>query len=116
MGLCGKSSSNETEDAGARAKSLQIDSQLKKDKQRYESEVKLLLLGPGESGKSTIFKQMKIIHQDGYTKEERVMFKEVIFSNTLASMKALIDARMQFNISLSSEDNVVRLSFGVIMI
>ena len=31
---------------------------------------KMLLLGAGESGKSTIFKQMKIINKDGYSKKE----------------------------------------------
>ncbi|KAH9014680.1 heterotrimeric G protein alpha subunit [Lactarius hengduanensis] len=37
------------------------------DRQIEEDSKKILLLGFGESGKSTIVKQMKIIHQNGYT-------------------------------------------------
>ena len=32
--------------------------------------IKMLLLGAGESGKSTIFKQMKVINKDGYSPKE----------------------------------------------
>uniref|UniRef100_A0A8D0CSM7 Guanine nucleotide binding protein (G protein), alpha transducing activity polypeptide 2 n=1 Tax=Sander lucioperca TaxID=283035 RepID=A0A8D0CSM7_SANLU len=52
--------------------------------------VKLLLLGAGESGKSTIVKQMKILHQGGYTKEEQLAFKSIIFGNILQSALAII--------------------------
>ena len=50
----------------------------------YDRGIKLLLLGSGESGKSTIVKQMKIIHDNGYSLAERELFRFVfICSNFL---------------------------------
>ncbi|KAI6190307.1 hypothetical protein M3Y97_00103300 [Aphelenchoides bicaudatus] len=42
-----------------------IDEQLIKDYRANERIVKLLLLGPSESGKSTVLKQMKLTHCHG---------------------------------------------------
>lgn len=47
---------------------------------------KMLLLGAGESGKSTILKQMKLINEGSYTDKEREAYKEIIYSNTVQSM------------------------------
>ncbi|XP_010179845.1 PREDICTED: guanine nucleotide-binding protein G(t) subunit alpha-1, partial [Mesitornis unicolor] len=52
----------------------------------------------GESGKSTIVKQMKIIHQDGYSLEECLEFIAIIYSNTLQSMLAIVRAMTTLNI------------------
>lgn len=46
--------------------------------------------GAGESGKSTIFKQMRILYGKGFSDEERRNFKPVIYSNTVLSMKTLV--------------------------
>ena len=46
-------------------------------------EVKLLLLGSAECGKSTVLKQMKIIHQNGYTKEELLSYREDVVTHTV---------------------------------
>lgn len=54
--------------------------------------IKMLLLGAGESGKSTIFKQMKIINKDGYSEAERKAFIGIVFSNTVSSMNTLMEA------------------------
>ncbi|KNE57784.1 hypothetical protein AMAG_04635 [Allomyces macrogynus ATCC 38327] len=62
----------------------QIDAQLPAARQRAMREVKLLLLGAGESGKSTILKQMQLIHGVGYSDEERAAYKEIIYHERAA--------------------------------
>ena len=49
----------------ARKLSDKINNELLAGAKENENVVKLLLLGAGESGKSTFVKQMKIIHGDG---------------------------------------------------
>lgn len=52
---------------------------------------KLLLLGAGESGKSTLFKQMNAIYgSNPFPDSEREGFKAIIFQNIIDSMKILI--------------------------
>jgi len=89
-------------DKGAKARSRAIDEQLKADHERAQREVKLLLLGAGESGKSTIVKQMKIIHETGYSDEEKKAYRPVVFSNTIQSMMAIIRAMGQLKIAFAS--------------
>lgn len=71
-------------------------------------EVKLLLLGAGESGKSTLFKQMKIIHHNGYSQDECLVYKDIIRSNVLQGMKALIAATHKFNVAIDDPENRAR--------
>ncbi|KAI2797240.1 hypothetical protein RDWZM_010259 [Blomia tropicalis] len=72
------------------ARSKAIDRDLKLDRERKAKEVKILLLGAGESGKSTILKQLRIIHVDGYNKDECARFKRVVYANTLQSLSAIL--------------------------
>jgi len=83
-----------------------INLQIEKDRKKKHNEVKLLLLGAGESGKSTISKQMKIIHQSGYSNEERKEFKPIITRNILDNMRILLDgmSRLGINIDPSNAD------------
>ena len=60
--------------------------------------------GSGESGKSTIVKQMKIIHQNGYTQEERALYRLTIYKNLIDCMKAVIGAMRQFEIEPESSN------------
>ncbi|KAI8388235.1 guanine nucleotide-binding protein subunit alpha [Radiomyces spectabilis] len=96
MGCC---QSNEVHDGKARNE--EIENQLKRDKLNMRNEVKMLLLGAGESGKSTILKQMKLIHDGGYSRDEREAFKEIIFSNTIQSMRVILEAMDVMGIALS---------------
>ena len=64
-----------------------------------------MLLGAGESGKSTILKQMQLIHGSGYSNEEREAFKEIIFSNTVQSMRVILDAMETLGVALENDAN-----------
>lgn len=46
---------------------------------------------------------MKIIHQNGYTQEERALYRLTIYKNLIDCMKALIAAMQQFEIVPDSE-------------
>ena len=80
---CGQSS----ESKEGKARHEEIENQLKKDKLNLRNEIKMLLLGAGESGKSTILKQMKLIHEGGYSRDERESFREVRILD-ISSMKS----------------------------
>ena len=56
--------------------------------------------GAGESGKSTILKQMKLIHEGGYSRDERESFKEIIYSNTVQSMRVILEAMESLELPL----------------
>ncbi|KAI0737240.1 G-protein alpha subunit [Daedaleopsis nitida] len=77
-------------DRDAQMRSQEIDKQIEEDSRKLKKECKILLLGSGESGKSTIVKQMKIIHQNGYTPEERNAYRQTIYKNLLDSAHHII--------------------------
>lgn len=69
-----------------------IDRQLKEDKEKFTKISRLLLLGPGESGKSTIFKQMRILYSKASFDKDRRYRIDAVYSNVVQNMRALIDA------------------------
>lgn len=103
MGICfGRGRGTGTSDT-ARRNTL-IEASIERDKQRIGSEVKLLLLGAGESGKSTILKQMKIINEGGYSKTERLSFRFTIYSNVLDSAQRLCEERRRRGLGWTDQD------------
>jgi len=95
-------------DDEAKARNDEIESQLKRDRMMAKNEIKMLLLGAGESGKSTVLKQMKLIHHGGYTESERDSYKEIIFSNTIQSMRAILEAMPHLDIQLQPPNEARR--------
>ena len=83
-----------------------IERQLTIDAELFAKEVKLLLLGAGESGKSTIVKQMKIIHENGYTKDDCLRYRRVILSNLVQSMITILDAMEKLKIFFANPSRV----------
>jgi guanine nucleotide-binding protein G(i) subunit alpha len=110
-----------SESKEGKARNEEIENQLKQDKINQRNEIKMLLLGAGESGKSTILKQMKLIHEGGYSRDERESFREVwlycaadssrpcspwlqiIFSNTVQSMRVILEAMESLELPLDDQ-------------
>ncbi|CAB3372197.1 Hypothetical predicted protein [Cloeon dipterum] len=88
------------EERAALARSKQIEKNLKEDGIQAAKDIKLLLLGAGESGKSTIVKQMKIIHESGFTSEDFKQYRPVVYSNTIQSLVAILRAMPNPNLAI----------------
>jgi len=86
-------------------KSQEIDKIINGDRKKLKEEVKLLLLGPGESGKSTVFKQMKIIQDGGgFSQDELQSYKYIVYGNCVTQMKVIVNAATKLNLPLEEEN------------
>nr|XP_046160715.1 guanine nucleotide-binding protein G(q) subunit alpha-like isoform X1 [Oncorhynchus gorbuscha] len=83
----------------------EIERQLRRDKKDSRREFKLLLLGTGESGKSTFIKQMRIIHGTGYSEEDKRGFTKLVYQNIFTAMQSMIHAMETLQIPYKCEDN-----------
>ncbi|XP_030625983.1 guanine nucleotide-binding protein subunit alpha-14-like [Chanos chanos] len=83
----------------------QIERQLQIDKRESQRQLKLLLLGTGESGKSTFIKQMRIIHGSGYSDNDRRGFTKMVYQNIITSIHTMIKAMKTLGISYVDEKN-----------
>ncbi|TRY74846.1 hypothetical protein TCAL_00538 [Tigriopus californicus] len=100
-----------------------INRELYRDYSTDAQIVKLLLLGAGESGKSTIVKQMKLLHAvndratTGFSDEEKVEAQRAIYANIMDSIVALIEAMENFGLKLNNnrleEDKFKVLRFAM---
>ncbi|XP_037959585.1 guanine nucleotide-binding protein subunit alpha homolog [Teleopsis dalmanni] len=92
------------EELEQRYKSREIDKFLEKEKHTFRRQVKLLLLGAGESGKSTFLKQMRIIHGVNFEPELIREYQHVIYQNVIRGMQVLIDAREKLEIAWENNE------------
>ncbi|KAJ3265871.1 Guanine nucleotide-binding protein G(t) subunit alpha-3 [Chytriomyces hyalinus] len=90
--MCGK---NDTSEAALTNK--EIEKQISKDRKELQKQVKLLLLGAGETGKSTILKQFRLIYGSGFA-QEKSQFRCPIVFGISASAKTLVKAMSQLHI------------------
>ncbi|XP_073334819.1 guanine nucleotide-binding protein subunit alpha-14-like [Pagrus major] len=84
----------------------EIERQLRRDKRDSHRELKLLLLGTGESGKSTFIKQMRIIHGRGYSEADKKSFTRLVFQNIVTAIQALIHAMKSLQIEYIDDQNI----------
>jgi len=104
MGIC-----MSAEQKAQAAREAAIERTLEADRSRETRTVKLLLLGAGESGKSTLVKQMKIIHGDGYNQHERESYRPTVVDNLVHSMRAVLEAMGSLRINLGDNKNRIHV-------
>jgi guanine nucleotide-binding protein G(i) subunit alpha len=94
MGVCPSSDKMTPDQQKAarqeKTRSKQLELFMGNDHQTEQQISKLLLLGAGESGKSTLFKQMITIYGKGYPESERRGFALIIYNNIITSMKTIL--------------------------
>ena len=78
---------------------------IRADEKRLAREVKVLLLGAGESGKSTVLKQMKLIYSQGFSKNEKLERKPVVFNNIIHSFRLIHEAMTELGIEYEEPEN-----------
>jgi len=89
----------------------EIEKQLKQDKRNARRELKLLLLGTGESGKSTFIKQMRIIHGQGYSDDDKRGYIKLVYQNIFTAMHSLIRAMESLSIPYKDSSNLEKANF-----
>ncbi|CAL8330907.1 unnamed protein product [Lota lota] len=104
----GKQSNSERDAAQereARRRSREIDAMLARERRAVRRLVKILLLGAGESGKSTFLKQMRIINGKEFDKKALLDFRDTIYENIIKGMRVLVDARDKLGIGWQCSEN-----------
>ncbi|XP_030646048.1 guanine nucleotide-binding protein subunit alpha-12a isoform X2 [Chanos chanos] len=89
----------------AKRRSREIDAMLARERRSIRRLVKILLLGAGESGKSTFLKQMRIIHGKEFDQKALLDFRDTIFENIIKGMRVLVDARDKLGVAWQNSEN-----------
>lgn len=94
MGLCASSDNVQgtpEEIAAEKRNNKKLDREMRDDQAVDTRLVKLLLLGAGESGKSTLFKQMMTLYGEGFSAKDAKIYESIVYRNVIVSMQALLE-------------------------
>ncbi|XP_068132000.1 guanine nucleotide-binding protein G(s) subunit alpha-like [Hyperolius riggenbachi] len=108
-----KTKDQRNEEKARREANRRIEKQLEKDRQVFLATHWLLLLGAGESGKSTIMKQMQILYRNGFNAEERKIKVQDIKNNIKEAIETIIRTMgiLSPPVELANPDNQFRLDY-----
>ena len=82
-------------------RSKRVSQRLKIEQNKHGARLKLLLLGTGDSGKSTIFKQMKFLYGAGFTSEDRARQRQFVLANVVDGTLEVCSAAPRLGLALS---------------
>ncbi|XP_043081703.1 guanine nucleotide-binding protein G(olf) subunit alpha isoform X3 [Puntigrus tetrazona] len=115
MGCLGNSKTEDQriDEKAQREANKKIEKQLQKERQAYKATHRLLLLGAGESGKSTIVKQMRILHVNGFNAEEKKQKILDIRKNVKDAIVTIISAMSTLTppVSIANPSNQPRAEY-----
>ncbi|KAL7121799.1 hypothetical protein ACP275_01G006200 [Erythranthe tilingii] len=100
--LCSRHQHNQA-DSEENEQTAEIERRIEQETKSEKHIQKLLLLGAGDSGKSTIFKQIKLLFQSGFDETELKGYIPVIHANVYQTIKILHDGSKE--LSLGSADS-----------
>ena len=107
MACCFASAELERE---ATRRSIEIDQYLEREKIRLPKQTKILLLGPSESGKSSFWRQMRIIYGEAYSEEERRQLTSAVYCTVLDGTRETIWCMKGFQIPFQYPENEQKCS------
>ncbi|ORY63823.1 guanine nucleotide binding protein, alpha subunit [Leucosporidium creatinivorum] len=95
-------------DDSARRRNNEIEEEIRRRGREARNEVKILLLGAGESGKSTVLKQMRLMNQIPFSDRDREEYREIIFDNAVRAMQAVIEgfSQLELIVPKALEDDI----------
>eukprot|EP01084_Bolivina_argentea_P019815 36842_1 len=82
-----------------------INKRMAEEKNKDFLTSKLLFLGPGGSGKSTIFKQLQWLHGDGFDEADGMVLKMHVYSQVITAMKRAIQHYKLSNTEVKENNN-----------
>jgi len=82
----------------------EVEKELKEARAKMAHQVKVLLLGSGDSGKSTILKQMRLIHRIPFDAREIEGYRQLVFNNITQGMQALLESMEDMDLKVSEEN------------
>ncbi|KAI9324972.1 guanine nucleotide binding protein, alpha subunit [Zopfochytrium polystomum] len=91
MFICGGGGGETTAAAAEAAQiSKKIDKELVDDLKKRERSLRILILGTGDAGKSTVLKQLKLLYGADFSPLERRDFATTLVANVVATAKLLV--------------------------
>jgi GTPase SAR1 family protein len=86
------------------AKNRKIEEQLAQAMEEHSLVIKLLLLGAGDSGKTTLRKQMRNLFGTGFPQDMREEFAPVILSLLLSGFNDVVEAMEPLKVTMADAD------------
>ncbi|KAI1716189.1 g-protein alpha subunit domain-containing protein [Ditylenchus destructor] len=89
-----------------------IELELRRDRAEEKRIVKILLLGSADSGKSTIAKQMRILHTNGFNETELINYRYMIHTNFIVAYHHVAKGVQSLRISIPQDEKQVIDNFA----